>query len=238
MRTAITFLVAALASLMVVAASAPAQAESPRNFMVEVKFGPFRPDVDKEFSTKRPWNDTFGGGQNLMSQLEVDYEVFTKVGIIAVGGTFGYSLSEGHGLLANGTKSSDLTKFNLIPLSLALIYRFDYLAHRFSIPFVPVVKGGLDAWFWWSTNGQGKISKAADGTTGRGLTFGGHVSVGLMFLLDAVAPMMAQTFDAELGVNNSYLFAEYTWNFMDDFGSRKSFNLSSRNFMAGLAIEF
>jgi len=238
MRTAMRFPLAALAVLMVLGAAVPALAESPRSFMVEVKFGPWRPDVDTEFKTKSPWNDTFGGGQFLMSQLQVDWEFFKKVGVLSVGGTIGYAQAKGNGLLPDGTKSSDVTKFHAIPLSLSLVYRFDYLAQRYKFPFVPVVKGGVDGYFWLTTNGQGEISKASDGTTGRGLTFGGHATVGLMFLLDAVAPMMAQTFDAEVGVNNCYLFAEYTWNWIDDFGSKKSLNLSSRNFLAGLAIEF
>ena len=238
MRTAISLPLAVLAALVVVGASLPARAESPRNFMAELKFGPWRPDVDKEFTTKKPWNDTFGGGYFLTSQVEFDWEFFKQVGVLAVGGSIGYTQAKGHGLLESGAKSTDPTKMHLLPLSLSLIYRFDYLMQRFKFPFVPVVKGGLDGYFWWVTNGVGSVSKAADGTRGRGLTFGGHASVGLMFQLDSLAPMMAQTLDDEMGVNNTYLFAEYTWNWIDDFGSKTSMNLSSRNFVAGIAFEF
>lgn len=229
----------AVATLLALAAlSLPARAESPRNFMVELKFGPFRPDVDKEFKNKTPWNDTFGGGQNLMTQLEIDYEFFTKVGVLALGGTLGYSQAKGKGLLPDGTKSADTTKFHTLPMTLSLIYRFDYLAQKFGVPLVPVAKGGIDGWLWWATNGTGQVSRAADGAVGRGVTFGGHVTAGLMFHLDSLAPGMARTFDNELGCNNTYLFAEYTWSWIDDFGSKKSLDLSSRNFMAGVAFEF
>ncbi len=246
MRTANPWPVAALAAVMVLAAAVPARTapakapakESPRQFMAEIKFGPWRPDVDKEFKTKTPWKDTFGSGLNLITMLEIDWEFFHKVGVIALGGSVGYSQASGHGLLEDGTKSSDSTKFHLMPLGLSLIYRFDYLAQRYRFPFVPYVKGGLDAYLWWALNGQGDVSKAADGVSGKGATFGGHATAGLMFLLDALAPMMAQTFDTELGVNNTYLFAEFTWNWIDDFGSKSSMDLSSRTFMAGLAIEF
>jgi hypothetical protein len=238
MRTAISVPVAVLTALVVLGTSLPALAESPRAFMAELKFGPWRPDVDKEFATKTPWSDAFGGGSFLMTQLEFDWEFFKKVGVLAVGGTIGYSQAKGHGRLSDKTKSTDTTSMHLMPLSLSLIYRFDYLERRFKFPFVPVVKGGVDAYFWWVTNGVGSVSKAADGTSGKGLTMGGHVTAGIMFLLDSLAPMMAQTLDQEIGVNNTYLFAEYTWNWIDDFGSNKSINLSSRNFLAGIAFEF
>ena len=235
MRTAISLI---LAVLVLMGASLPARAESPRRFMAELKFGPWRPDVDSEFKTKKPWNDTFGGGSFLMTQLEFDWEFFKTVGVLAVGGTIGYAQAKGHGLLSDGTASTDTTKMHLMPLSLSIIYRFDYLVQKFKFPFVPVVKGGLDAYLWWVMNGVGSVSKAPDGTSGKGITFGGHATVGLMFQLDALAPMMAQTLDQEIGVNNSYLFAEYTWNWIDDFGSNKSIDLSSRNFLAGIAFEF
>jgi hypothetical protein len=238
MRTAISLPSTLLAALIVFGSAGPALAESPRSAMVEVKFGPFRPDVDKAFSSKTPWNDIFGGGVNLMSQLEIDYEFFKTVGVLAVGGTVGFSQAKGHGLLQDGTKSADVSKFNIVPLSLSLVYRFDYLAQRFKVPLVPMAKAGIDGYIWWTTNGQGKVSRSGDGFAGRGSTFGGHATLGLMFLLDSLAPMMAQTFDTELGVNNTYLFAEYTWNWINDFGTGKSILLSSRNFLAGLAVEF
>jgi len=214
------------------------RAESPRNVMVELKFGPFRPDVDREFSTKTPWADAFGQTQFLMTQLELDWEVFTKVGVVALGGTIGYSRAKGHSRLPTGEKSEDATSFHVMPMSLSLIYRFDWAAHRYNIPLVPVAKGGIDGWFWWATNGVGQVSRSKDGAAGRGATFGGHASVGLMFLLDVLAQGMAKTFDNELGVNNTYLFAEYGWYWMDDFGASKSINLSYRNFLAGIAFEF
>jgi hypothetical protein len=237
-RTTLWMPVTVATLLAVLAPALPARAESPRRFMLELKFGPFRPDVDREFKTKTPWKDVFGDTQFLMTQLEGDYEFFTRYGVLAVGGTIGYSQAKGKGLLPDGTKSADTTKFHTMPLSVSLVYRFDWLAQKYKFPLVPVGKAGLDGWLWWATNGTGSVSRAADGSVGRGITFGGHATAGLMFLLDVLAPGMAQTFDVELGVNNTYLFAEYTWYWIDDFGSKKSMDLSSRNFLAGVAFEF
>jgi hypothetical protein len=240
-------LAAALGIIGILGLSGSASAESPRNMMLEIKFGPYSPDLDKEFQGATPYKDIFGSGARLMTRLQLDYEFFTDVGILAVGGSLGFFQAKGSGLKAGASlpdgsteleKSGDSTKFNILPLSLDLIYRFDYLWQRFHVPLVPWVKGGLDYYVWWITNGVGKIAKSEDGSSGRGGTFGGHVSFGLGFVLDSLAPGMAQTFDVEIGVNTTILFAEYQLNWIDDFGSSKSFNLSDWNFLAGIAFEF
>lgn len=229
--------VAAMA-LCVLGVTRPAMAESSRNMMVELKFGPYFPDIDKEFSSKQPFRDIFGTSQRLMTKLEFDYEFFTGFGIAAVGASLGYSQFKGKGLLASGERAGDTTKMHLLPLSLDLIYRFDWLWQKHKVPFVPYAKGGIDCYVWWVTDGVGDVARASDGARGRGATFGGHVSVGLSFVLDSLAPGMAQTFDVEMGVNNTMIFAEYVFSWVDDFGSSKSWDLGSRTFLAGLAFEF
>ena len=49
---------------------------------------------------------------------------------------------------------------------------------------------------------------------------------------------MAAEFDTESGVNNSYLFAEYTTSEVNDFGSDESMELSSDHLSFGLMFEF
>jgi len=213
-------------------------AQSPRNMMVELKFGPYYPNIDKEFSSKQPFSEVFGTSQRLMSKFEYDYEFFTGFGALAVGGSIGYSQFKGHGLLATGEKSSDTTKLHLLPLSLDLIYRFDWLWQKHKVPFVVYAKGGIDCYVWWVTNGVGDISKSSDGKKGRGATFGGHLSLGAAFVLNSLAPGMAQTFDVEMGVKTTLLFAEYVFSWIDDFGSKKSWDLGSRTFLVGIAFEF
>ena len=52
---------------------------SPRRFAVEVRFGPYRPDIDSEFNGSRsPYQDYFGSGSHLISQLEFDYEFYDR----------------------------------------------------------------------------------------------------------------------------------------------------------------
>jgi len=214
-------------------------AESPRDMVLELKFGPFRPAIDSEFGAgKNPYKDVMGSGNVLMSQIEYEYEVYNRVGVVAIGAGFGYARSRGTARLSDGKASNDSTTLHLIPLSLSAVYRFDYLAQNYRVPLVPHLKAGFDYYLWWITNSVGKVARAKDGSVGQGGTFGAHVSFGLAFHMDFLSPEMAQTFDADLGVNNTYLFAEYVLAFVNDFGSKKSFNLSSRTFLFGIAFEF
>ncbi len=232
----LTGTLAAFAFMAVFASSA--SAESDRNVLVELKFGPYLPNIDHEFSTKQPFRDVFGTSQRLMTRIEFDYEFFTGFGVAAVGASLGYSQFKGKGLLATGEKAEDSTKMHLVPLSLDLIYRFDWLWQRHNVPFVPFVKGGIDCYVWWVTNGVGDVARGSGGARGRGATFGGHLSLGMSFVLDSLAPQMAQTFDVEMGVNNTMIFVEYVFSWVDDFGASRSWDLGSRTFLAGVAFEF
>lgn len=220
-------------------AAGPSLAESPRDMVLEIKFGPFRPSIDSEFGGQaRPYKDVMGGGSVLMTQVEYEYEFYNRVGVLAVGASLGYARDKGSARLADGQASNDSTTFHLLPLSLSAVYRFDYLAQAFRIPFAPHVKAGFDYYLWWITNAVGSVARARDGSVGQGGTFGGHVTFGLAFHMDFLSPDMAQTFDADVGVNNTYLFAEYVMSWVNDFGSSHSFDLSSRTFLFGIAFEF
>lgn len=239
-------LVAIAVSVAAMSATAEEQkkssVESPRHFIVEARFGTYQPAIDSDFATATPFKDMFGDGMFLMTQLEFEYEIWNKVGIIAVGATAGYSRLTGRGINpTTGEPSTDGTAMNVMPLSVQLVYRFDYLSQRFNVPLVPHVKAGLDYWIWWIEDGVGDVAAITEGTSekkGYGGTWGGHVGVGIAFLLDFIAPKMAQTFDVDVGVNNSYIFFEYNWAWINDFGVGDRMNLSSGSFIGGLAFEF
>ena len=230
--------------LLLLAFSAPAIAETGRSMVWELRFGLYKPNIDSEFSgTTKPFQDIFGGSNHLIFQTELGYEVYKGVGSLSIAPGFGYSSVSGKGLLLSGEKSNDTTKLNIFPLYLSLVYRFDWLAIKYNVPIVPVVKGGFDYFFWWITNGLGNVASYTDAnghkTKARGGTFGAHVSFGIDFLLDWLAPGMAQDFDSDVGVNNTYIFAEYTMYFVNNFGKGNSFNLSdNKSVFFGMAFEF
>ena len=131
---------------------------------------------------------------------------------------------------------------HVMPLSLGLTYRFDYLAQKFKIPLVPYVKAGITCAIWWVTNDKGEVANtyAPDGEEALGWsnTFGFYAGGGLQFLLDVLSPRMAAAMDSEAGVNNSYIFVEYLRHELNDFYSAKSINLSGHGISFGLIFEF
>jgi hypothetical protein len=213
---------------------------------LEIKFGFYRPEIDREFKNlklpDRPFQDTFGSDSFFISTLGLDYLLWTGFGSLGIGGSMGYLDAGGKGLLKNGEKSSDSTSFSIIPFTASIVYRFDYLAQKFSIPLSFYGRIGLDYYLWWTTNGVGEISRFEGSSgrtyTGMGGVFGWHYNAGLQLLLDIFAPEMATTFDNELGVNNTYLFIEYYAAYIDDFGSKTSMQLGDRTFMFGIMFDF
>lgn len=233
---------AAVVALTVGALAAPAHAESPRNMTVSLHLGSYAPAVDEQFTTATPWNDVFGDSTMLLLGLEVGYHLFKSHGTLAVTGGWRYGWVDGAALTGEGDASEDEVGFNFMPFSANLVYRWDWAAIRHGVPLVPYVKVGLTAALWWATNGKDEIANVRDddggARKGRGLTFGWQVGGGIQFLLDALAPSMAREFDIEVGVNNSFLFAEFMYTELNDFGSSESINLGDAAFSFGLMFEF
>jgi len=216
--------------------------------MFELKFGSMTPDIDSEAGLEgQPYNAIFGSDGLFMTRIEYDYQFFQAFGSLAIGVELGYGSVSGKGLETGGeTQSSDSTEFAMVPMTLSLVYHFDVLAIKWNVPIVPFFKGGLDYNIWWINDGVGDTSTydSTDSETlkttsleAKGDTFGWHIAGGVKILLDTFAPNMAQVFDGDLGVNNSYLFAEVVHAVIDDFGSKKSFQLGGTSFHFGIAFE-
>jgi hypothetical protein len=76
---------------------------SPQHFALELRFGPYKPDIDSEFAGtgQHPYQDFFGPNRKLMTQVEFDWEIIHHVGTAAIGFAFGYFKETGHNLLAH-----------------------------------------------------------------------------------------------------------------------------------------
>lgn len=230
-------LLTALGLLAMVSGSALAE-QSDQNWQLELKFGPYKPSVDDEFSGgTQPFDTIYGSTSVLLGVAEIDWQFWRGIGSLALGVSGGYSQDRGTALAQDGSKSNDKTTFNVVPLQVHLVYNFDYLATDYGIPFVPYAKGGFDYWIWWFDDASGDTSKA-NGRDALGGTLGWHVGGGLRFLLDWFDESSANSFDLEIGVNNSYIFGEFLYSQVDDFGSSKSISIGDAMFMGGLAFEF
>jgi hypothetical protein len=255
--------------------NAPRNYQSSQHFAAEIKFGPYSPNIDKSNGLapgRTPFADLFPADTGktrppgrLLTQIEFDYQFFRRwYGNFGIGHTIGYYRRTTHSFAYNNAadgspsqpcdnkdpnnqciRSGDSTALNIVPLSIMGVYRFDYLAQRWKIPFVPYFKIGLAYYVWWIENGGGFLSIAQytpPGSTssqgGWGGTFGWVMNPGGAFLLDVLDPSAARTVDAELGINHTYLFCEFHYADITGFGAANKMNLSDLSLNAGLAFEF
>jgi len=142
--------------------------------------------------------------------------------------------------------SGDETTFNLVPVSLLLVYRFDELSKRYRIPLIPYVKAGFGAYFWWLSSSASFVSSLnttdSSGSTmtrdASGATYGLVVHPGLAIDLSAIDLQASRVIDSEIGLNRVSLFVELHAAFMSGWGQSNKLDLSDTTFNAGINFEF
>src|SRR5262249_60065399 len=81
----------ALALSLPLTSARPARFGSPHPWAAELRFGPYRPDVDSEFSGRAmPYTEFFGTGSSFLFSIEVDYQLWHRFGSLAIGGSAGW----------------------------------------------------------------------------------------------------------------------------------------------------
>jgi hypothetical protein len=222
------------AALLLAAAATRAQTESPRWGSLELSAGPYIPRIDQEFSGSTPYRDIFGGSPGPMFRLHVAKALLTRAGSLEVGFRTGYFSKSGNAVnAADPTQTTgDRTTFNIVPTSLTLTYRADQLWERARVPLVPYARVALERYNWWVT----KESR----WTERGATNGWSATAGVALVLDFLDPAAARELDADFGINHTALTFDVTKSKVDDFGSKKSWDLSEQRLLwsAGLLFVF
>jgi hypothetical protein len=227
---------AALALALALLGSA-ARADSPLWGSFELGAGPWRPDIDSDFATSPgPYQTVFGTSRRWSLELGVSKALLTGVGSLELGLRSGWFRARGKGLIDEGgtfTKSGDPTTFNIVPTSLTLTYRLDFLPERLGVPVAPYARVALERYNWWVTNGSG-------GTVKKGATNGWSATAGLALDLGFIDPTLAREMDDDSGVNRTYLYLDATRTFVDDFGAKDSWDLSGKGvvFSGGLLLVF
>jgi hypothetical protein len=234
-------LAAAVAALAVCLSpvAAAAYVPSPQYGAFEIKFGPYRPNVDDQPGLSgTPYKSTFGsGGSMFLTELELDWQFFRIIDIsFGLGGSFGFMQDYARSQTVSGNTSNDFTVLNVMPFALLGVIRVDALADELGVPLCFYVKGGLNWYLWWIL-GAGETQE-------KGGTPGWQISPGIALRLDGFDKMSARTFDNETGVNHSFIFFEYTYAMVEGLGQTNHMYLSPTDlgshgtFLAGLGIEF
>jgi hypothetical protein len=212
----------------------PSATPSPRGWNLELRFGPYRPDVDSEFANRgqaaRPYAQIFSSSRHLMTQVEIDRQVSQRGGTWALGVGAGYFHVTAAALSGDlSSPSGDETGLRLIPLSASLVYRADDLRRSYGSPLVPYAKAGLDCTLWQITDtSQPNLD---------GRTFGWHATAGVTFDLTSLDPEAAESLKRESGVQQLALFGEYALYRLDGFGSGSALHVGDATWFAGLMLE-
>jgi hypothetical protein len=82
---------AILVTVMAFGSSAAAQSNSEVSGNVNLKFGPYYPAVDEEFSDATPFADAFGSNSRVLGQLDAEYYLWQGHGKLGLGVTVGYT---------------------------------------------------------------------------------------------------------------------------------------------------
>lgn len=210
-----------------------------RNTVLEVKLGGYKPLIDREASlTGKPYEQIFGASSMLLFEIEGDRMLWQKFGAAGIGLSIGYAEKYAHALItpeSGGGLANESTALKVVPMRVLGFYRFDYPALHMNIPLVPYAKAGLVFTPWWVTKG-GKL-ESVEGNRSVGAKWGYDFTGGLSLLLDFFEPRLAKDFTSDMGVVHSYLFAEYVFENVNNFGAR-GLDLSSRHWMFGFSVEY
>jgi len=218
--------------------------DTPRRMVLDLRFSFYKPNIDNAFTPVEgqllPYQEAFENNSALLSMLNLELILLEKYGTLAAGLGVGYWNIEGNtrtlaAVSGPDTAGSDKTELQIIPTQLQLSYRLDYFQD--AVPLVPLLRAGLDYYFWEITDDDGDVADFAAGSPAEGGTWGSHVSIGVQLYLAFLAPGTAGAFDGEAGVNNSYLTFEYQIAKVDDFGSADSLRLGDEAFFLGLALD-
>jgi hypothetical protein len=246
----------ALAALALITAAAPALAqgtdefgafggtersgrfESPQQFAFEIRFGPYLPNVDDEFDGATPFQDIFGDDNRYLLGFELDWQALRIPGFGTLGPGFGWGFTtmSAAAPLADGTGfAAQDTSLTIMPMYAVAVLRVDVLSRETKIPLAGYAKLGVGVAPWWAGDGE-RTAHDDQGRIGRDISYGYQYALGALLLLDAFDPSSALEIDNTVGVNNTYVFAEWYVSRLDGFGGGKM-NVGTNTWMIGLTLE-
>jgi hypothetical protein len=206
--------------------------ESSRNWIFELKLGFYHPNVDAEPGADDTFDQSFGSKNQLFTQATIEKILFREFGSLSLGLGVGYAEFYGHAVFTNAPSqtSSDSISFHTVPMWLQASYRFDWAARHLNIPIVPYGTLGSGYSYWWTTGSHS------------GARAGYLAAAGAQLLLNPLDPELARDFDEDSGINDTYLFVEYSnWTVKGGLvpgTSSPGFDLSDHVVSFGIALEF
>ena len=162
--------------------------ESPQWFSLLFRGGEYVPNkatgVTGDFKTK------YASQSGAWVEVSAEVQPITSWGILGVRATSGLNYIQAAGV--------NKSNFQVIPIHVGLAYHLKYFRHQL---FVPFVEGG-GSYYFINQTGQASYSRTREGY---------YLSSGLQLNLNYIEKRVAERFDLNYGVNNTYLTAEYRY---------------------------
>lgn len=213
------------------------QQESGQEAAFELRFGPYKPQVDSGVAGS-PFKQTFGTGTRWMIGFEVDWQALRVPKVLSLGPGFGWGYTRfgADALLANGSgdRSEQRTSLSIMPFYAVAVLRVDALAQQTPVPLAGYLKAGYGMALWWAGDGDG-AAHSDSGKVGRDISTGPQFALGGMLLLDVLDPTSAVELDNATGVNNTYFFVEWYVSKLGESGDQM--RVGTNTWMLGLALE-
>jgi hypothetical protein len=235
---------------------------SPQHFALELRVGPYYPQVDSEFGGgATPYKTVFkdnpnkaaedGAGTATGTQIyfgaEFDYLPLRipYLGVFGPGAGLGIVSASAAALLKSGPDagkpSGETTTLTILPMYVAAVLRADELMRRTGFPFVPYAKFGLGIAPWKVSGAAGVVtyvdSKTNQTVRAADTTFGLHLALGGMLSLNFIDLKSAAQLDETVGVNHVYLYGEWMDSMLNGLGSRPQMHVGASTFIGGLAFD-
>ncbi len=212
---------------------------SPQNFAFELRFTPYKPQVDDEPGlTSRPFEQTFGTNPRLGIGLELDWQTYRipHVGTIGPGLGVGLVTMSRNVETISGRASRDETALTIYPFTAVAVLRGDVLWRELGFPIVPYAKAGLGLGLWRASNTLG--TSEANGVKGKGASWGTDIALGASFVLDSIDRGASVNMDNATGINSTSVFFEYYWLSLDGLAQSHALYVGTATWAMGLAFEF
>lgn len=220
---------------------------SAQNFALELRFGPYLPRVDSEFTNgEAPFQRYFGTTNRVAVGMEFDWLLLKVDRILRFGPGVGFMYTSigadafyGAGAVehipgerANGQRTS----LRVLPHWATAVLHLDALAQRTPIPLVFTAKLGVAEALWW-TKDEPRTTRAADGTIGRGRSYGAYYALGVQLDLGFLDSQRKRRLDSFTGINSIYFFGEFYALELNGFGAGGVMNVGDRSWVLGLAFD-
>jgi hypothetical protein len=211
----------------------------PKHVVFEMRFGPYLPKVDSEPGlTGTPYADYFGTSSKFYFGLELDWLPLRVPFVGSLGLAYGWGTvgASAKTKTTTGAEAGSDTKLRIYPMYAVGVFRIDGLLRHARVPVVPYVKAGVGIGVWTSTGPNGTSS--SNGVSATGVSPGFHLGLGGALALNAFDRRTAMSMHEATGIRYAYLWGEWMFNNLTNFGKHNVMHVGTSTGVAGLGIEF